>query len=235
MVRYADYTTSESSAIKRWSHNTRFRVALSTLGDLEQQSLLDYGTADAQMLRIVKESHPDVTCVGYDPHLDEGAAEVVALYPDVEVTERLGALSGRQFDIVTCFETLEHFTDDALNDRVDEIVALVRPDGEIVVSVPIEIGPASVFKNVVRAVSGKRHPGTTMPVVLASLFGAAVRRPAAKAGGYISSHIGFDYRVIPGLFEKRGWKLKRTGYSPVGPLGPLFNSQALFVFNRGQR
>lgn len=232
MVRYAEYTTAEKSPIKRWSHSTRFRVALAVLQPLDSQSLLDFGTADALMIKLVKATHPAVACVGYDPHMDEGAGDVSAEFRDVELVTDIGALAGRRFDIVTCFETLEHFTTRAANERVDEIVGLAKPDGRIVVSVPIEIGPASLFKNVVRAAIGKPHPGTTVASVMASLFYRPVERPAEKAGGYIPSHVGFDYRVVPGLFAARGWHCVRTHYSPLGGAGPLFNSQALFEFRR---
>jgi len=156
----------------------------------------------------------------------------LAAYPDVELATSLTALVGRKFDIVTCFETLEHFGPQVVQLRVDEIIALAKPEGRVVVSVPIEIGPASLFKSAVRAAIGKPHPGTSAAGVLAGLFAQPVRRPAEKAGGYISSHIGFDYRTIPGLFSARGWQRDRTLYSPVGLAGPLFNSQVLFVFKR---
>jgi len=235
MTRYAEFTRSGKSAIRRWSHATRFQVALRALQRLDCQSLIDFGTADAEMIRIVKQAHPGVACVGYDPHLDEGASDVVMAYPDVELVSTLAALAGRRFDVVTCFETLEHFSPEGVNVRVDEIVALAKPEGKVVVSVPIEIGPASLFKNAVRAAIGKPHPGTTANGILASFFALPVPRPAEKAGGYISSHIGFDYRTIPGLFAARGWQRNHTVYSPVGAAGPLFNSQAIFVFTRGER
>jgi len=103
-----------------------------------------------------------------------------------------------------------------------------------VISVPIEIGPASLFKNAVRVQMGKVHPGTTLAkVVQSTLYQRNLGRSAADTGGYINSHVGFDYRSLLPLLEKRNFRLMQTSFSPLaGFATDAVNSQIFLRFLR---
>jgi SAM-dependent methyltransferase len=231
---YSSLTINSPNPVKRWSHRTRFKVALGIIDPQPNDSILDYGTGDAFTLKLIKEAQPSAKCIGYDPFMDPEAHEVKAKYPDIELLTDIAPLEGQSFAKVLCFETLEHFDGRFLETRLDELTGLVAPQGCLVISVPIEIGPASLFKNVVRVQMGKVHPGTTFTkVVQSTLYQRNVGRSAADTGGYINSHVGFDYRSLLPKLEKRNFRLMQTSFSPLaGFATDAVNSQIFLRFLR---
>jgi 2-polyprenyl-3-methyl-5-hydroxy-6-metoxy-1,4-benzoquinol methylase len=231
---YALDTIDHRNPIKRWSHRARFELALRIIDPQPGETIFDYGTGDAYLLRRIKERSPLTRCVGYDPSMDKGASSVVADYPDVQLLSNLESVKDAVFPKVTCFETLEHFHGSYLDARIDELANLAAPGGMIVVSVPIEVGPASLLKNIVRAQIGGLHAGITLAKIMASAwYSRRVERGApASPDGFINSHFGFNYRIIPPAFERRGFRLAGMRFSPFPVQTDLVNSQVFFRFTK---
>src|SRR5262249_29996966 len=74
-------------------------------------------------------------------------------------TADLEADEARTFDVVTCMETLEHCVDRERVRVLDDLKRFVRPAGRVVISVPIEVGPALLGKQLFRALAAWRGHG----------------------------------------------------------------------------
>lgn len=101
-----------------------------------------------------------------------------------------------RFDLVTCFETIEH-TGNPKN-AVANLLASVSIDGTLLISVPIEIGPMGFAKYIVKR-GAYRYD---LPLncgdgryAKALVFGERVSQFRSPADGY-GSHFGFDYRDV---------------------------------------
>lgn len=227
-MSYAAETINSRSRLKRWSHSARFDLACEALSPCDGDRILDYGTGDATLLRRLHERAPGAALVGFEPQMtDEAAANAP---PGARIVASPAGLAG--FDKVACLEVLEHLEGEHLDAAVDNLVAAARPGGLILVSVPIEVGPSALFKNLARVALGAAHENTTPANVLRSLIGRTERIARRADDGFIFSHIGFDWRALNRVLLQRGLRALRVVYSPFGGLGPLMNSQVLMVFQR---
>ena len=106
----------------------------------------------------------------------------------------------RLFDIVTCFETLEHVG--KVHNAIETLLASCKPGGTLIISVPNEIGLPGLFKYVARKVVRRRpydsffRERSEADYVRDLLTGKSIsvfRDPAADGWG---QHLGFDWRVV---------------------------------------
>lgn len=104
------------------------------------------------------------------------------------------------FDLVTCFETLEHVSDYAR--AFEHVVASVKPGGVVVMTVPNETGIPGLIKLLARWVV-RRNPygdffeGKSVASYIGRLLTggpiADFRKPSTTGYG---PHLGFDYRQL---------------------------------------
>jgi len=118
---------------RKWRAFLREIARFRTHGDL-----LDVGCAYGLFLR---EASRGYRCSGCD--VSTHALEVARslLPPDIPLfAARLGELpTGRRYDIVTCFDVLEHVSD--LPRALADVRASLRPGGLLVVTMPVYDGP----------------------------------------------------------------------------------------------
>lgn len=117
-----------------------------------------------------------------------------------------------QYDFVTCFETLEHVIN--LADAIGTLLALTKPGGYLLMTVPIEVGPIGVAKFVTKVVlRGDRlteafapQPGLHRRYFRALLFDQGIHefRLQTNHGAWWPGHWGFDYRFIDSWLRTRG-------------------------------
>jgi hypothetical protein len=118
---------------------------------------------------------------------------------------------------------------------------LVAERGHVIISVPIEVGPALLGKQFFRAIAAWRGHGDyqyretyTPPQLLA----AALARPGLARAEYsvetpsgrmeYCGHKGFDWRVLEKEITER-FVVERRMFTPLGPLGAMWNSQVWFL------
>jgi SAM-dependent methyltransferase len=148
------------------------------------------------------------------------------------------------YDVVTCMEVLEHTTDDERVRVVDALARLVRHDGRIIISVPIEVGPALLAKQLFRAIAAWRGHGdyryretyTAREMAAAALGRRGLARAIYAVDGLdgrftYCGHKGFDWRVLEAELHERLAVDERL-FSPMPLFGSVLNSQVWFVCRR---
>ncbi len=244
LLRDGDYARKQiycPSGVVRWSHGSRFDLARRLVAERAGGRLLDYGCGDGTFVAMVHAGFRETTGCDVDP-------EQIA-----ECQRRLGHLAGVRFetvggaanpaaswDVITCMEVLEHCIEPERRRVLDEITALVKPGGLVVISVPIEIGPSVAGKQLFRAIAGARNLGDYRhrerysPVeMLQSMLGRRVARVAfegrSPSGPYrYYGHKGFDFRDLAREIADR-FTIRQQLFSPMPCLGAMLNSQVWFV------
>jgi SAM-dependent methyltransferase len=102
----------------------------------------------------------------------------------------------RTFDIVYCLETIEHVGD--VNTALDNLLALSRSNGKLLISVPVEIGFWGVVKFLLKTFI-YRYPWeldvSRLRYFISLVVGDRVDVYRSQQP-HFSSHFGFDYRII---------------------------------------
>ncbi|HXG55010.1 MAG TPA: class I SAM-dependent methyltransferase [Vicinamibacterales bacterium] len=232
------------SRVVAWSHGSRFQLAASLAEARRGGVLLDYGCGDGTFIALTHGTFS--RAVGADVDRDQlaecrrrmGDLERVEF---VETTTLADESHAHAFDLVTCMEVLEHCTDSERVRVVEELGRLCATDGQIVVSVPIEVGPALLGKQLFRAIAAWRgqgdyqHRETYSPgELMAAVCG---RRDLARAEYVVETpsgpsrycgHKGFDWRILEAELRTR-FIVDRRMFTPIPALGALMNSQVWFV------
>jgi hypothetical protein len=163
-------------------------------------------------------------------HLPHVSFEKIASLDDESHRER--------YDGVVCMEVLEHVV--AVDGVVDRLWRVLRQDGTLVVSVPVETGLPLLLKQIVRGVAALRGVGDygganpyTAHEYIASLFAGStphITRPVYDEDGDMPfhDHKGFNWRVLRERLARR-FIIDEIAASPVAWLGPQFATQVWLV------
>lgn len=248
ILRSGDYARKQiycPSSVVAWSHGSRFRLAARLAAAAAPGGrLLDFGCGDGTFIALTHGTFAGVAGCDID------AAQLA------ECRARLGYLDGVSFihtsalatdahagayDVVTCMEVLEHCVDAGRVAVLETLHRAVKPAGRVIVSVPIEVGPALLGKQMFRAIAAwrghgdYRHRETYSPRELATAVLA--RPPFARAEYDVKTpagpmrycgHKGFDWRVLEAEIARR-FAIDERRFTPLPPLGALLNSQVWFV------
>lgn len=243
---YARKQLSGRAGLIGWSHERRFRTARRMVQPFAGGRLLDYGCGDGTFLAMVHDLFPDSVGAEIDPVLVADARERFRTLPGVafQHTGALDALPPFSFGVVTCMEVLEHCTAEAVDAVLGQIRRLAAMDAAVIVSVPVETGPALLVKQAARAAAGlrgisgyqdrERYAPGELARMLVGGRGAAVERPvyetqfADGSPNRYHGHKGFNWRALAARIE-RDFRIEQTRFSPVPALGALLNSQAWFL------
>jgi SAM-dependent methyltransferase len=232
----------------RWSHGSRFRVARELVAPHAGARLLDYGCGDGTFLSMVRDLFPRAVGAEVDAAL---AAEAAARFAGDDGarfvhTSALADEADGSFGVAVCMEVLEHCTEESADRVLADLRRLVAKDGTVIISVPVETGPALAGKQMYRALAarrgleGYRERETYSPRELAAMLfaggGTRIARPvyrshfASGEANVYHGHKGFNWRALRRRLA-RDFVVRRTLFSPVPLLGPLLNSQAWFVLS----
>ena len=146
------------------------------------------------------------------------------------------------YDAVTCMEVLEHCVDAERRRVLDDLRRFVAPGGRVIVSAPIEIGPALLGKQFFRArgrVAGARRlqvprdlhaRASSLPQHSPGRISRARSTSSTRPSGplHYCGHKGFDWRTLEREIAER-FVVEQRLFTPLGPLGALLNSQVWFV------
>lgn len=232
------------SAVVAWSHGSRFSLAARLAGAAKGGRLLDYGCGDGTFIALTHGTFAEAIGADIDAaQLDECRRRFEGLdrIEFVHTRDLDRPAHAQAYDVVTCMEVLEHCTDPERVRVLDHLGRLVVRGGLVVISVPIEIGPALVGKQLFRAIAAFRGHGDYRHRETYSareLAAAAFARPNLVRARYTVTtpegplsycgHKGFDWRVLEREIEAR-YAVEQRLFTPMPMLGRVLNSQVWFV------
>jgi SAM-dependent methyltransferase len=202
--------TYTSGGLKNIPHVARLRTILSILdaeGPFAGASYADVGCSNGYVTSIVGEKIGASDTVGFD-HSEQQLAMARERHPDLEfhpIDLNRPPDSPRRFDLVTCFEVLEHVGH--LGNALDNLVAMTRPGGLLLVSVPIEVGARGTAKFLAKTLIYRYRldelppaPNLRMRYLAALLSGRRMSAFRDERDGW-GTHFGFDYRDVDDRFR----------------------------------
>lgn len=232
MADYADYTYNSSNLLRRFSHRTRFKYALSAILSVHTSPLhlLDYGCGDAMFINeLRKKLGEHALLIGYEPYLDTFAQNAERIEQNWDQILMSAQKQGK-FDVVTCFEVLEHLPDDLLQHALQNIHAVLEMSGLLIVSVPIETGLPALLKGVLRRREGELYRQIwSWKNIFRSVVNKPVTRIAAEEG-YLH-HMGFRFQELENQLAPF-FVIENTFFSPLKGLGSHFNSQVFYILSK---
>lgn len=191
----AIYTSRE---LRHWHHRARLRRILAEVSAYRQaSSIADIGCSNGYITNLLNEVCPGDVC-GFD-YLPELVDSASAAYPHIRF--RRADLNrdvkwGGTFDLVCCFETLEHVGD--LQKALDNILSALCRDGVLIVSVPVEVGFWGIAKYCAKMLYGyslDEIDAGRAEYFAALMTGGDVSRFRRRAYTW-GTHFGFDWRVL---------------------------------------
>jgi SAM-dependent methyltransferase len=236
LIMYEELTIKNRSALKRFSHHRRFLIAMDLLDVQVGERVLDYGTGDGHTLRAILNRNPQCEVFGYEPvpSMYEELREAFKEDPlrnEIQIASELKELPKGYFDKVCCLEVMEHLTEANQREALRNIADLLRDDGKSVISVPIEVGFASLAKNAARTVLGQRDEQTDLKNIVKSLFGLPIERADSD---YIYSHMGFYYPDFEAVVTSEGFSILVKEFSPFSMMRGFLNSQVFYIVSPGR-
>jgi len=226
-----------------WSHRRRFDAGLQLARRFRGQRILDYGCGDGTFLALLWAT-ADRPAAAVGAELDEfqvNDCRTRLHLPNVRF-EAIAALDGdehrRQYDGVVCMEVLEHVV--AVDGVIDRLWRVLRDDGTLIVSVPVETGLPLLLKQLVRRAAAWRGVGDyrganpyTLGEYVASVFAGSaphITRPIYNVDGDMPfhDHKGFNWRVLRDRLTRR-FTIDEVVASPLSWLGASFATQMWFV------
>jgi len=145
------------------------------------------------------------------------------------------------YDVVTCMEVLEHCIAAAVDAVLAGLARLVAPSGVVIISVPIEIGPSLIAKQVLRRIAARRiydykfnerySLSELLRMVIAGPSTMIERPVHSSAAGDCHGHKGFNWRALRRKVCDT-LLLQRTMFSPLKLPGGFVSSQVWFICKR---
>jgi SAM-dependent methyltransferase len=236
-MSYSERLLEHGSFLTRLAHTGRYQRALDLVGDVKGAIAIDFGCGDAMILRRAYDR--GIVRGGYGVDNDAGMRESAAAtfagiegFRFIDTDELAKVVAPGSCDLAICTEALEHIPNRAA--IFDAVTRCCRPGGDVLITVPIEVGPSLVGKQVGRYLANLRRPYGYESYRLRELFSAAVLwDPHAfdsshtDTGATSTGHKGFDFRDVERDLRDR-MDVQRTVYSPFPAFGALLNSTVMW-------
>ena len=101
---------------------------------------------------------------------------------------------GDKFSLIFCLEVMEHVKNP--KQMVEEIHRVLEDNGNLICSIPVEIGFSLLIKTIISALIKYKRPNYTVRELFQSIF---LRRPGPRSDEM--EHKNFDWRVIRNLLQ----------------------------------
>jgi SAM-dependent methyltransferase len=240
-MAYSERLLEQGNFLTRLAHGGRYKRTLELAEDIRGAVAIDFGCGDGMLLRRAYDR--GIVRGGYgidtDPEMRRSAAARFAGiegFQFIHPAELAAVVAPGSCDLGLCTETLEHVPSSL--EVLDALVASCRPGGHVLVTVPIEVGPALLGKQIGRYLAGLRRPYGYETYRLNELVWAALLwNPQAFESSHLEDHLhegiefrghkGFDYRRIEAALRART-EVEQTRYSPFPLAGPMLNSTVMW-------
>lgn len=236
-MSYSQRLLQQGNQLTRLAHHSRFTTVLTTLKNHQYTQAIDYGCGDGWLLKTAYEQGIINAGIGVDiaEYMLVACQDNFANIPNLTFCcphEISNKINPQSCDLAFCTETLEHIGNS--ENILDLILFYCQPKAKLVISVPIEIGPSLLFKQIGRYLANLKGNYGYEPYQLNELFSAAILWDTYS---FPSSHLlpeeytghkGFDYRKIERLLQQKV-TIEKTIFSPFSWLGNLLNSTVIWV------
>ena len=233
--------------IVTWSHTSRFRLARKLVTPYAGSKLLDYSCGDGTFLALVHDLFPCAAGMDIDPQQTDECRQRFMMYSGLTflLTDALNnGGHDHAYDVLTCMEVLEHCLDDELTVVITRLRRLVSNSGTVIISVPIEVGPSLIGKQIVRTIAGWRRLGGyqytekyAFHEFWAMVFAGtrtSIKRPVYReklSDGRLNAfhgHKGFNWKSLRCRVSE-SFDIQRTCFSPLPWSRGLLCSQAWLI------
>jgi 2-polyprenyl-3-methyl-5-hydroxy-6-metoxy-1,4-benzoquinol methylase len=214
--------TYQISSIKNIPHRLRLSKIFRELDKLEVTKdrgtrYIDIGCSNGYITGLIKGRYSFQTVVGRD-HNIENLEIARQRHPSIAFdfidlnTPDTG--NGNLFQLITCFETLEHVGN--VENALLNILNMSSPNGCILISVPIEVNMVGTIKFLAKTLLyGYKLDDLPSKPSWTTYLMALLRGQISKFRGPSSgwgTHFGFDYRLIDAILIQRNVKVKSWNY-----------------------
>lgn len=221
-ISYEEQTVKSGNPLARFAHRTRMTMAIDLVAGVcpTYGTVVDFGAGPGLFLHMLGEARPDVTPVGYDPYMEP-------TYPELKYVESVESIAAHSVDVLTAFEVCEHLYDNELHALLEDAVRVLKPNGALVISVPIMCGLAIAPKVANWMIRSRSLRSEYTPAeVLKAMVGMRVSRPRNPR----TTHKGFDFRELREVVRER-FCIDAVHMSPV-PNFPWWLSSQYFMICR---
>lgn len=244
---YARKQLFSRNRILQWSNRNRYAMARRMVEPHAGGRILDYGCGDGTLLAMVHDLFPRATGAEVDRSQVEDCQSRFQGFPAVNfvLTSDLARPEHEHaYDVVLCTEVLEHCLDQAVEAVLDNLQRMVSPTGTVVIRVPVEIGPALAFKQLVRSIAAWQRLGdyqqrekytfAEFRTMLMANERTQIERPiysgalAPDVAVKFHGHKGFNWRILESKTCRR-FEVRKINFSPLDAAGQWFASQVWFM------
>lgn len=222
--KYFNRTFQHRSIVKRFAHQTRVNVGIGLLENIcPDTKILDFGCGKGYFIQKLKEKHK-CEIVGYDKYLETDNKLIYNSFDPIDCPN--------SYDYFTIFETLEHCLEEEQIRILSVAHKQLKDEGKVIVSVPIEIGPIALLKNMfrLRSTLAKNPEFNFINILKCVFYNPPIEfRKSQKYPG----HFGFDHRVLnQTIINSKMFKIEKLLYSPFNVPTIGINSQVFFVLKK---
>jgi len=224
MSTYDQRTLNSPNPIARFAHRKRLNTSIKLTKLITPVGrVLDYGCGTGAFVCEINREN-GIEAVGYEPYMKEVKAVDLPIFREYNDVAQSG-----KFNLITLFETIEHLTQDEFDLFLVQSMDILNENGSILISAPIEIGPALLLKEFNRSIFRHKWPEHGIgELFLAATFGI----PGKRAKNVKISHKGFDFRKAIRYLETKIYVIRVLKYGPL-PIGTWYgNSQIYFTIKR---
>lgn len=204
-MAYDHSQTYRRLSVRNVGHIWRAAAIMRTVGRLSLPRPLTYfdvGCSNGYLTAKVSQRLNPYKVIGWD-HTEENLAVARKTYPDFQFryVDLNKPVSTDCFaDFITCFETMEHVGSTRM--ALDNLKRMSRPNGVVLITVPIEVGLIGAAKFIVKTgvfgytlneISDSRS--IQREYRRAVFTGADISRFRADRNGW-GTHFGFDHRAF---------------------------------------
>ena len=216
-----DHSLTYRRGLRNLPHRRRLRAIIAALKRGETPavgSFADVGCSNGYVTAIVREQLRPARTVGFD-HIEEHLARGRREHPEIEFRaidlNRPLPTGHETFDLVTCFETLEHVG--RLDQAIANLLALTRPGGMTLITVPIESGPRGLVKFLLKVGVFRysldelpSRPHRFLSYLGALVANRSIARFRDERRGW-GTHFGFDWREVERILKARDVRFDSCG------------------------
>lgn len=212
--------------IMNWVHGAHIREALKH-ADLDKgKSILDAGCSDGELLIRANGNYSFAVGADHNPQslqtlLGRMNSDSTPLCLQSDI--RNLPFQQESFDVVCCLETLEHV--DGEQQAIKELKRVLKKEGTLIVSVPIELGLSILLKQGVSTLCFGGYRGSYS---WGELWNATIGNLDEIERPGFSQHKGYDYRQTLAFIKEEFSHVQCVGL-PFRWFGAYFNTQFMMV------